>query len=105
VKPGGRGGVEEGANGADGLGESRAGLGADTVGATVSGLATGAFVGGAGGSAGSLVAPPCERRAADLVIRRDPHPGHVTMASGLDSGAIGVLQRGQFIFGGRASIS
>ena len=41
--------------------------------------------------------PPWDRRAAALVMRRDPHPGHVTMPSGSLSGPTGVLQRGQFM--------
>jgi len=52
--------------------------------------------GGGGASAPGFEAPP-ERRAADRVMRRDPHPGQVTMESGLESGPIGVLQRGQFM--------
>lgn len=105
---GGRGGVcaAEGALG----GEKRGGGGgANAVGATVSvpasGHLAGAASGAGGGSGGSVARPPCDRRAADFVIRREPQPGQVTMASGLDNGAIGVLQRGQFIFGRGASIS
>ena len=31
-------------------------------------------------------------------MSRDPHPGQVMMLSGSESGPIGVLQRGQFMF-------
>ena len=41
--------------------------------------------------------PPCERRAAERVMSRDPQPGQVTMLSGAESGPTGVLQRGQFM--------
>jgi len=104
----GSGGVDAG-EGALG-GEKRGGRGgANAVGATVSVPAAGPLAGGAsgagGGSGGSATRPPCDRRAAAFVIRREPQPGQVTIASGLDNGAIGVLQRGQFIFGRGASIS
>ena len=61
---------------------------------------TGAGAGAAGGGTGAVAAglgPPWDRRAAALVMRRDPHPGHVTMPSGSLSGPTGVLQRGQFM--------
>jgi len=48
---------------------------------------------------------PCERRAADFVMSREPQPGQVTMLSGLDSGPMAVLQRGQFIVDRGASIT
>src|SRR5262249_6058709 len=38
-----------------------------------------------------------ERSAAERVRRREPQPGQVTIASGVASGPIAVLQRGQFI--------
>jgi hypothetical protein len=64
----------------------------------------------AGGAAGAgdgpgRFGPPWDRKAAAFVMRRDPHPGQVTMLSGSERGPIEVLQRGQFIGGGRASIS
>ena len=52
---------------------------------------------GSAGGAGGCAAPPPERRAAARVIRREPQPGQVTIASGFDSGPISALQRGQFI--------
>ncbi len=52
---------------------------------------------GGGGAGGTAFGPPCERRAAERVMSRDPHPGQVTMLSGSESGPTGVLQRGQFI--------
>ena len=105
----GGGSVEfAGAGGADGRGVTETGgrgRGAGTVGAMVSfprpdgRVGAGGADGAGGASGGSIDWPPCERRAADFVISRDPHPGHVMMASGLASGAMGLLQRGQFILG------
>jgi hypothetical protein len=56
----------------------------------------------AGGSGWEL---PCERIAAARVINREPQPGQVTMLFGSASGAIVVLQRGQFMAGRRPSIT
>ena len=61
------------------------------------GTAGGAGGKGGGGSAPAGFGPPCERRAAERVMSRVPHPGQVTMLSGSESGPIGVLQRGQFM--------
>ena len=58
---------------------------------------------GTGADAAGL-GPPCERSAAAFVMRRDPHPGQVTMLSGSVSGPTGVWQRGQFISWGPGSM-
>jgi hypothetical protein len=69
------------------------------AGGTVREGSTGPGAGGSGavGSAAAGLAPPCERRAAERVISRDPHPGQVVTPSGSGSGAIGVWQRGHFM--------
>lgn len=53
--------------------------------------------GGGTGAPAAGLGPPCDRRAADFVMSREPQPGHVTMLSGSVRGSMGVLQRGQFM--------
>ncbi|HXK11955.1 MAG TPA: hypothetical protein VMT70_20115 [Vicinamibacteria bacterium] len=57
--------------------------------------------GGKAGAATVVVAGdfvlPCDRSAAERVMSLEPQPGQVTMLSGLASGPMGVLQRGQFM--------
>jgi hypothetical protein len=72
------------------------GGGSAALGAGMTGAA-GAGAGGRRGAEAAGLGPPCDRRAAALVMRREPHPGHVTMPSGSLSGPTGVLQRGQFM--------
>ena len=69
------------------------------VGGSVADGGASAGLGAAGGLASALgsFGAPCERRAAERVISRDPHPGQVMMLSGFEMGPIGVLQRGQFM--------
>ena len=52
---------------------------------------------GEDGAGAAGFGPPCERKAAERDMSRDPHPGQVTMLSGSDRGPTGVLQRGQFM--------
>lgn len=78
---------------ADGGGRSTGGSGVEA------GAGGGAEKAGPG-SPDSGLGPPCERIAADRVIRRAPHPGQVMMLSGLVSVPITALQRGQFMASG-----
>jgi len=69
------------------------------TGRTDTGARTGEKAGRATGAAAAGAAPPWDRCAADRVMSREPHPGQVTMLSGVASGPMGVLQRGQFMGG------
>ena len=75
-----------------------AALGEGTTCAAGAGTGAGAVAAGGGpGAEAAGLGPPWDRRAAALVMSREPQPGQVTMPLGSLSGPTGVLQRGQFM--------